>query len=79
MQSGCDQSKKLRNDGNMKDLTITDLPEGVIREILSHLPTKEVVRTSVLSKSLEHKWTHIFRIEVDNHIDPDFCLSQVSR
>jgi hypothetical protein len=44
-------------DGNNKCLG--DLPEEVLRHILSFLPTKDAVRTSVLSKSWEYRWTSI--------------------
>lgn len=43
--------------GNSKCLG--SLPDVVIRHILSFLPTKDAVRTSVLSKRWEFLWTSI--------------------
>ncbi|XP_058111755.1 putative F-box protein At1g49610 [Magnolia sinica] len=40
----------------MKD-RISDLPDFLIHEILSHLEMKDVVKTSVLSASWKHVWT----------------------
>ncbi|XP_059439460.1 F-box/LRR-repeat protein At3g58900-like isoform X2 [Corylus avellana] len=44
-------------DGNSKCLS--DLPEEILRHILSFLPTKHAVRTSVLSKRWEYLWASI--------------------
>ncbi|KAJ9678721.1 hypothetical protein PVL29_020800 [Vitis rotundifolia] len=47
-------SKRLRKRGEDR---ISNLPDSVISHIFSFLPTKTAVRTSVLSKTWEHKWT----------------------
>jgi hypothetical protein len=44
-------------DGNNKCLS--NLPEEILLHILSFLPTKDVVRTSVLSKRWDYLWASI--------------------
>ncbi|KAE8010173.1 hypothetical protein FH972_006563 [Carpinus fangiana] len=44
-------------NGNVKCLA--DLPEEILRHILSFLPTKDAVRTSVLSKRWKYLWASI--------------------
>ena len=46
------------NVDHMIDM-ISDLPEGVLRYILSLLPTNEAVRTSILAKKWKHLWTYL--------------------
>ncbi|KAL3813677.1 hypothetical protein ACJIZ3_014945 [Penstemon smallii] len=55
--------RKKSSEANRED-RITNLPEGVISHILSRLPTKDAVRTCVLSKDWEYKWTHIYNIRI---------------
>ncbi|RHN64841.1 putative F-box domain-containing protein [Medicago truncatula] len=44
------------NAGNMNDM-ISDLPEDVLLDILSLVPTKDAVKTSILVKKWKHLWT----------------------
>ncbi|WVZ01576.1 hypothetical protein V8G54_027645 [Vigna mungo] len=57
--------KKMINDED----TMSKLPEPLISRILSFLPTKDAVRTSVLSKKWLFCWTFITRLDLD---DTDF-------
>ncbi|KAI9118763.1 hypothetical protein K1719_010208 [Acacia pycnantha] len=45
----------------------SELPEKVLSHILSFLPTKEAVRTSVLSKRWEYIWTSIPKLRFHHH------------
>ena len=49
--------KKQNTDGGCKCLG--DLPNGVLRLILSFLPTIDAVRTCLLSKRWEYLWVSI--------------------
>jgi hypothetical protein len=48
-------------DGNNKYLG--NLPDKILRHILLFLPIKDVVRTSVLSKSWEYRWASISNLD----------------
>ncbi|XP_073021809.1 F-box/LRR-repeat protein At4g14103-like isoform X2 [Primulina eburnea] len=64
------QSKKRRityDENNGEDI-ISYLPECITCRILSLLPTKDALRTCVLSKDWEHKWTGIYNIDIDDDI-----------
>ncbi|XP_073024677.1 F-box/LRR-repeat protein At4g14103-like isoform X4 [Primulina eburnea] len=66
----CNQSKKQRityDENNGEDI-ISYLPECITSRILSRLPTKDALRTCVLSKDWEHKWTGIYNIDIDDDI-----------
>lgn len=43
---------------------ISQLPNGILHHILSYLPTKLVVKTSILSKRWRYLWASISRIQV---------------
>ncbi|XP_051115821.1 F-box/FBD/LRR-repeat protein At1g13570-like [Andrographis paniculata] len=45
---------------------ITRLPDNVIDEILKHLPLKDVVRTSVLSREWRYKWLSVPHLNFDH-------------
>ncbi|XP_058736056.1 F-box/FBD/LRR-repeat protein At3g14710-like [Vicia villosa] len=51
-----------------KDDIISHLPESLITHILSFLPTKDAVRTCVLSKRWIEKWTLITKVELDDSV-----------
>ena len=50
-------------DGNSKSLE--NLPEDILRHILSFLPTRDAVRTSVLSKVWEYLWASTPNLDFD--------------
>ncbi|XP_073271596.1 F-box/LRR-repeat protein At4g14103-like [Primulina huaijiensis] len=52
------------NDGGQD--FISNMPESIISQILSLLPTKDALRTCVLSKDWEYKWTGIYNIYIND-------------
>ncbi|XP_019420595.1 PREDICTED: F-box/LRR-repeat protein At3g26922-like, partial [Lupinus angustifolius] len=46
-------------------MNISDLDDCIVQEILSILPIKEAVRTSVLSKKWEHLWKSISTLDLE--------------
>ena len=50
-----------------KDMISNKLPESIISDILSLLPTKEAVRTCVLSKNWINRWTSITKLQLDDN------------
>ncbi|XP_075520740.1 F-box/FBD/LRR-repeat protein At2g26030-like isoform X1 [Primulina tabacum] len=65
-----DAGKKPRlsgdKEGNEGEDIISNMPETIICQILSLLPTKDVLRTCVLSKDWEYKWTGIYNIDIND-------------
>ncbi|KAK7253177.1 hypothetical protein RIF29_37679 [Crotalaria pallida] len=63
-KQGRDQSMDPipKEDSNI--FRILDLPDSMIEEIISSLPIKEAVRTSVLSRGLKDLWKNIPNIEL---------------
>ncbi|KAJ1383998.1 Leucine-rich repeat domain superfamily [Sesbania bispinosa] len=53
---------------NEDDDIISKLPESLISRILSFLPTKDAVRTSVLSKIWIQRWTSITKLDFDDTV-----------
>ncbi|KAI9076742.1 hypothetical protein K1719_041325 [Acacia pycnantha] len=51
-------------------ISSSELPEKVLSHILSFLPTKEAVRTSVLSKRWEYIWTSIPKLCLHHGTEP---------
>ncbi|XP_047177726.1 F-box/FBD/LRR-repeat protein At3g14710-like [Vigna umbellata] len=47
---------------------ISELPESLISCIFSFLPTKDAVRTSVLSKTWVYRWTSITKLDIHDNL-----------
>lgn len=57
---------KLREKRSKQEIDISNfLPEAVFSNIISWLPVKEAVRTSVLVKSWKHAWKYVTRLDLD--------------
>ncbi|XP_073128559.1 F-box/LRR-repeat protein At4g14103-like isoform X2 [Henckelia pumila] len=50
---------------NIGEDIISNLPDNIISHILSLLPAKDALRTCVLSKEWEYKWTCIYNVDID--------------
>lgn len=64
------QTKKFRKHKKYeidRDI-ISNLPENVLTHILSFLPTKYVVRTSVLSTKWKDTWTKVTNLHLDDEL-----------
>ncbi|XP_073021812.1 F-box/FBD/LRR-repeat protein At3g14710-like [Primulina eburnea] len=66
IQIDSNAGKKPRITYDDSENIITNLPECIISRILSLLPTKDAVRTCVLSKDWEYKWTSIYNIHISD-------------
>lgn len=53
------QKGKNKEDINCSGRSLSELPDHVLLHIISFLPTKEAIRTSILSKRWEYIWTSI--------------------
>ncbi|KAK9933741.1 hypothetical protein M0R45_020917 [Rubus argutus] len=59
--------------------TISDLPSGVAQKILSFLPIREAVRTSVLSSNWRHKWAMVRHLVFDDQCVLRYRIGRVTR
>ncbi|KAK6934679.1 FBD domain [Dillenia turbinata] len=67
MDQSKDKKPKIEAGEDGKD-RLSNLPDALITRILSHLPIKEAVRTSVLSTKWERKWMAITNISLDDSL-----------
>ena len=51
---------------------ISDMPDSILGHILSFLPTKLAVTTSILSKRWKPVWRSVFTLDFDDKTLPDF-------
>ncbi|CAK8539131.1 unnamed protein product [Lathyrus sativus] len=64
--SAINNSKNLQMEGNVESNSrLSDLPDEILQKILSNLPTKEAVATSVLSKRMVDQWMNINKIDLN--------------
>lgn len=54
---------------------ISDLPQSIIESILTRLPIRDAVRTSILSSKWRYKWASITQLVFDEKCVP-FCSDQ---
>ncbi|ESQ45514.1 hypothetical protein EUTSA_v10011064mg, partial [Eutrema salsugineum] len=60
--------ESLRNRNSVNEDRISELPEALLLEILSSLPTENVIATSVLSKRWRSLWKMVPKLEFDSKI-----------
>ncbi|TKY49267.1 F-box/FBD/LRR-repeat protein [Spatholobus suberectus] len=60
-------SKRVKAKEGVDGIT-SKLPESLISHILSFLPAKDAVRTSVLSKRWMYHWTSITKLDLDDSV-----------
>ncbi|XP_030514031.2 F-box/LRR-repeat protein At3g59190-like [Rhodamnia argentea] len=58
--------RKLNDNRNASTTSLCDLPEVVLLHILSFLPSKDVVRTSALSKRWEQLWISVPKLDFND-------------
>lgn len=56
----------IQNVGDRGNDDITQLPDCMLHHILSFIPTKDVVKTSVLSKRWNSVWTSVSNLDFDD-------------
>ncbi|KAF5729026.1 F-box/LRR-repeat protein [Tripterygium wilfordii] len=61
------QKVSERQDVDDSAKSLSKFPDVVLQHILSFLPTKDAIRTSVLSKRWEYLWTSIPNLEFNDH------------
>ncbi|KAG7563769.1 FBD domain [Arabidopsis suecica] len=66
------KAKGICHEGSARGDMISKLPDSLISRILLYLPTKEVVRTSVLSNKWKSVWLLVPELGLDSSEFPDY-------
>ncbi|CAL9241992.1 unnamed protein product [Arabidopsis halleri] len=64
--------KRRAGSSNAREDLISKLPDALISQILSYLPTKEAVSTSVLSNRWKTVWLFIHGLDLNSSVFPDY-------
>jgi hypothetical protein len=69
METTCQKKQKLNEEKDVDENSkcLSNLPEEVLRHILSFLSTKDDVRTSLLSKRWEYLWASIPNLDFEKY------------
>ncbi|XP_031386553.1 F-box/FBD/LRR-repeat protein At1g13570 isoform X2 [Punica granatum] len=54
-------------NSNMEDDRLSDLPPNIVESILTRLPIREAVKTSILSRSWRYKWASLTKLVFDDN------------
>ncbi|CAA7027707.1 unnamed protein product [Microthlaspi erraticum] len=66
------RATRARAEARAREDRISNLPDSLISQILSHLPTKDTVRTSALSKRWKGAWLLIPGLDLASSEFPDY-------
>ncbi|XP_037496519.1 putative F-box/LRR-repeat protein At3g28410 [Jatropha curcas] len=69
--------RKVNEEGNIYSNGIDDLPEPILVHILSFLPAKDAVKTSILSKKWEYLWRSVTNLRFHDIFDFFYPISYV--
>ncbi|CAH1416819.1 unnamed protein product [Lactuca virosa] len=65
---------KSKSKGKSRD-RISALPQDTIEKILTHMPIRDAVRTSILSRKWRYYWTSMPKLVFDVNLNPDAMVA----